>query len=386
MQINKQVNGSLTNHKGFWRIVISYYDENNKRRQKTFSTGLEAPKNKRKAEQLLQDKLLEFSNNLPVMQKDSSKITASEWIREVLDKHSNEIRDTSMETYNHNYKRYIKDYFSNIPLRDIRPQHLDEYYKILSKKLSTNSMCSINTILNKAFTEAEMLELISKNPLKCIKKSKGAIPRGQVKRVLSLDEVKEILDIIKDETIYPIVMMTVTYGLRRGEVLGLTWDDIDFENRTISINKIIVNVNGGTTLKEYCKTDSSVRICTMTDAIYDLLKNELRTQEMNRMIYKDEYIENDYDLVFTCQNGKMRSPRGLSSSYAYILRKHNIPATRFHDLRHTAATLMFKHGASASVVQHALGHSSINTTMNVYVHNTDTTNKQAAQIMGDLLR
>lgn len=91
------------------------------------------------------------------MQKDSSKITASEWIREVLDKHSNEIRDTSMETYNHNYKRYIKDYFSNIPLRDIRPQHLDEYYKILSKKLSTNSMCSINTILNKAFTEAECL-------------------------------------------------------------------------------------------------------------------------------------------------------------------------------------------------------------------------------------
>lgn len=386
MQTNKQVHGSLTNHRGFWRVVITYYDENNKRRQKTFSTGIEAPKNKRKAEAILQERIVEFSRNLPTFQKDITQISVSDWVKETLDKRAKNVRDTSMETYEQNYNRYIKDYFSNVMLRDIKPIDMDRYYSLMSQKLSTNSLAILRTVLNRAFEEAVMLELIQKNPLKCIVKSKGAAPRGQNKRVLTLDEAKDVLEKIKDENIYPIIYVTLTYGLRRGEVLGLTWDDVDFENRTIKIRKTMVNVKGGTEVKDYCKTNSSVRTCTITDEVYNILKNVIKTQEMFKALYKDEYIENDYNFVFTCQNGKMRSPRGLSSSYKYILSKHGIDATRIHDLRHTAATLMFENGASAAVVQHALGHSNISTTMNVYVHCTDNENKQAASIMGELLK
>lgn len=383
---NKQVRGSLTNHRNKWRIVITYYDENDVRRQKTFSTGLSSNGNKRKAEQILKEKIAEFEKTLPYMREDTNKLTLSAWVEETLEKVSKEVRDTTMVTYVSNYNAYIKDYFGNMLLRDITPKIMDKYYKILSQRLSTCTMKTTTSILNRAFKEAVVLEMIPSNPLASIIKSKGTTDHKQTKKIYTADEAKEMLCKLKGEILYPIIYTTLTYGLRRGEVLGLSWDDIDFENRTIQIRKTIVNVNRETLVKEYCKTQSSVRVCTMTDEIYELLKEQKENQEKYKLLYKDKYIYNDYDFVFCCRNGKMRSPRGLTASYKYVLAKHSIEESRLHDLRHTTATLMFENGADASTVQHALGHSQIGTTMNIYVHNTDTKNSKAANIMGQLLK
>lgn len=383
---NKQVRGSLTNHRGKWRIVITYYDENDVRKQKTFSTGLSSSGNKRKAEQILKEKIAEFEKTLPYMKEETSTLTLSQWVEEILEKVSKEVRDTTRVTYIQNYNAYIKDYFDNILLRDITPKTMDKYYKILSQRISTNTMRITNSILNRAFKEAVILELIPYNPLTSIIRTKGATPRKQSKKIYSIDEVKDMLDKIKDEPLYPIIYTTLTYGLRRGEVLGISWDDVDFEKRTINIKKTVVNVNNQTLVKEYCKTETSVRTCTMTDGIYELLKKQKANQDKFKLLYKDKYIHNDYDFVFSCQNGKIRSPRGLTASYKYVLAKHNIEESRLHDLRHTAATLMFDNGADPTVVQHALGHSKIGTTMNIYVHNLDKANVKAANIMGEILK
>lgn len=385
MQINKQVRGSITNHRGKWRVVISYYDEDNNRKQKTFSTGLDAPGNKRKAEQILHDKLIEFEKNIPYLMKDTDDVSVSQWVSEILEKKSKEVRDTSMITYWSNYNTYIKDYFSDVLLRNVSPKIMDRFFKSLSERVSSSTMGTTSAILSRAFKEAVILEYIPVNPLGSIIKSKGTTERKQSKHIYNIDEVKNILTELKDEILYPVIYTTIMYGLRRGEVLAISWDDIDFSNRTINIRKTIVNVGNQTLVKEYCKTDSSVRKCTMTDDMYDLLIKHRENQRKLKIIYKDKYIQNDYDFVFCCQNGKIRSPRGLSSSYKYVLAKHGIPESRLHDLRHTAATLMFEAGADPVVVQHALGHSQLSTTMNVYVHNTDNANSQAADIMGRLL-
>jgi len=387
MKTNTSVRGTLSKHRGKWRIVISYYDECGNRKQKTFSTGYDISGNKRRAEQMLKEKLNEFIPKLKGYQTAEGDITIADWTKKYLDdiEQMHKVGSMSMLNYRSYYK-HVEEYFKNVKVKDVTSRDIYNYYCYLSTMLSTNSIRSVITILKSALDYAVKKGVITHNPCLDVKSEKSKkVYRPQNKRCFTLDEVNTLLSVAKDEKIYPIILFAVTYGMRRGELAALAWDKVDFDKRVFHISRTAIrDRNKKVIIKNGCKTQSSERTCTMTDDIYNLLLEIKSKQEEYREMYGDKYINNDYDFVFTKYNGSSYTPEGIRTSYIHILKKNGLPLNRLHDLRHTAATLMFQHGADAVTVQHVLGHSTPSTTLNIYVHHTDANNERAASVMNNI--
>ena len=384
----ESVNATLQKSNGKYRIVISYYDESGKRKQKTFATGLAINGNKRKAEKMAEEKLQEFKSKLKGYQSVNGDIIFSEWCGKFLEYKKDHVRDTTMLSYYGIYNTYIKKYFNTTKLKDMTPKVVNNCITELSKNLANSSIGIIITVINGALDYAVVNEIIPLNPCRFVHKDRNnKHKRKQHMHNWTLEETQRLLEELKDENIYPIIYMTVFYGLRRGEVLGLTWDNVNFEKREFYIRRTVARRSDkGYEVRDYCKNKSSERTCTMDKNIFDLLSKLKSQQEEYRTALGDEYISNDYDFVFTRANGKAYTPDGLRQAYIWQLKKHGFPQNRLHDLRHTAATLMFANGADVSTVQHALGHSTASTTMNIYVHNLDKSNSKAASIMSGILK
>lgn len=384
MQVNNTVHGTLYKCKGKYRIMISYYDEGGKRKQKSYATGLTITGNKRRAEQILDDKLQEFKAQLKGYQSVDGNCTVSEWVEKYIDYKQGKIRQSSIDNYRSNYTKHIQPYFKDIMLRDISPKVVDAYLCHLDTMLSYNSVKVVLALLSGAFDYAAQQEIILVNPCRCIKHhNNNTVYHPQHKRVWTDTEVSKVLDAFKDKNIYEAVVVAMFYGLRRGELLGLTWDNVDFDKRLIHIRRTL---NVDKTVKDYCKTESSVRTLSMPDSIYNLLIGLKAKQAERKALLGDAYKINDYDFVFTRADGKMYTPDGFRQVYIYTLDRAGLPRNRLHDLRHTAATLMFANGADVSTVQHALGHSTASTTMNVYIHHLDNNNSVAANIMNNVMQ
>lgn len=383
MQVKNTVRGNLYKHDGKYRIMISYYDEGGKRKQKSYATGLTIVGNKRRAEQMLNDRLSEFKAQLKGYQSVDGNCSVSEWVEKYIEYKQGKIRQSSIDNYRYNYSKHIQPYFKDIMLRDISPKVVDSYLCYLDTVISYNTIKIVLAILNGALSYAVQQEVILINPCRCIKHhNNNTVYHPQHKRVWTDAEVKKVLDAFKEKNIYEAIVVAMFYGLRRGELLGLTWDNVDFNRRTIRICRAL---NVDKSLKEYCKTESSIRTLTITDSIYNLLIGLKAKQEERRALLGDAYITNDYDFVFTRFDGKIYTPDGFRQVYIKTLDRAGLPRNRVHDLRHTAATLMFANGADVSTVQHALGHRSPNTTMNVYIHHLDNNNTVAANIMDNVM-
>lgn len=382
-----QVRGTLTKHRGLWRIVITYYDAENNRRQKTYSTGLSADKNKRKAEEMLEEKLDEFKKTSNLYQKDEGDMFIWEYVDKYIEKRKVDLRDTTISNYTEYNNSYIKKYFEYETMKDLSTKSVDNFYKHLSENVGDGTASNVIHLFRRAIDMAVEEELLTKNPARIVKRYKSQNDEKQKnKNVLNPDELSEFLEIIKDDILYPLVVVTLYYGIRRGEICGLTWDCVDFDNNKIYIKQTLANTKDGVVFREYCKNKSSVRTLTITDDISEILQKAKKKQEIYKMVYKDKYTIEDHDFVFTTRQGKRRSPKGLTYLYQAMLRKYNLPVSRFHDLRHSAATFMFDKGATVQQVQHTLGHSTPSTTMNVYIHNTDTANEETAKLMSSALK
>lgn len=386
---SESLNATLQKSNGKYRIVISYYDEIGKRKQKTFATGLAINGNKRKAEKMAEEKLQEFKSKLKSYQSVDGDVSFSEWCKRFLTYKSEHVRDTTMIGYYANYNAHIKDYFDKIKIKDITPKLINNYIDELSKTLANSSIGCVMTVISGAFDYAVINEVVSFNPCKFVHKNRNnKTKREQHKRNWTLEEVQKLLEELKNENIYPLVYISIFYGLRRGELLGLTWDNVNFKKKEFYIRRTVArrSHNQGYEVRNYCKNKSSERTCTMSDDVFELLFKLKLQQEEYKDLLGNKYVVNDYDFVFTKPNGETYTPDGLRQSYIWQLQKHGFSQNRWHDLRHTAATLMFANGADVSTVQHAMGHNSPNTTMNIYVHNLDQCNKRAASIMSNILK
>lgn len=385
MQVKNTVRGNLYKHNGKYRIMISYYDEGGKRKQKSYATGLNITGNKRRAEQMLDDKLQEFKEQLKGYQSLNGNCTVSEWVSRYIQHRQNEVRQSTIHHYMHLYKKHILPYFdNNVLLRDVSAKMINEFTHHLDSVISYSSAKNVLSLLSGSLDYAIEQEIIANNPCKCVKHHNNKIIyHPQQKRVWNSKEVEKVLAALKDSNIYEAIAVAIFYGLRRGELLGLTWDNVDFDKRLIHIRRTL---NFDKTLKDYCKTESSIRSLSMPDSIYSLLTGLKAKQQERKTLLGDAYKTNEYDFVFVKVDGSMYTPDGFRQSYIYQLNKHGLPRSRVHDLRHTAATLMFNNGADVSTVQHALGHSTASTTMNVYIHHLDNNNYEAAAIMNNVIK
>ncbi len=377
--------GSIQTKNGKYYAVINLINNNGKRKQKWISTGLEIKGNKKKAEQFLRDKIKEFELQKNIVSVD---MLFTDYIVLWLDTIKISVDEITYKGYKWMCDAHILPYFTSkkIKLCDISRNHIQDYinYKFENGRLDNKGGLSPKTlkehklIINSVLKEAVKNDLISKNPCEFVK-----LPSIQHREptFYTKQQVSELLTAIENEELYPLIYLTIIFGLRRSEVLGLKWDSVDFDRKFITIKHTVVNYRG-TVEKDTTKNKTSRRTYPMNDYVEKMLLDIKRKENENRCLFGKEYINNDY--IFKWNNGKPFSPDYITAKFSKLLKENNLPHIRFHDLRHTCASLLIDNNYQLKDIQEWLGHADIQTTANIYGHIDIERKKNISNSMVDM--
>lgn len=246
--------------------------------------------------------------------------------------------------------------------------------------LSARSLRLHKNILHQTLDEAVKAGLLPTNPCQYL-----ILPKQERHEAhfYTAAQLQALFEAIHDEPLFPLVKITVLYGLRRSELLGLKWDSIDFESGTLTIRHTVTKVSK-IVEKDKTKNASSYRSFPMTEEARMIFLAARDAQRENRRLFGKEYHDSDY--VFTWPDGRPYSPDYVTDKFSALLKKHGLPHIRFHELRHSCASLLLNSGFGLKDVQEWLGHSDINMTANIYGH-LDVGRKQsiADQLSGNLM-
>lgn len=260
----------------------------------------------------------------------------------------------------------INPLIGNIKLKDIKPYHIEKYHNDLFKRgLSAQSVASLHSIISRALNYAVKQEMILKNPCQVVGKPRIPAREYTVWEPkdchLFLSHVK-----IKDPYRYISYYLAIYTGMRRSELLGLTWSNVDFIKRKIFVNQTLYYKSKDNFSFQEPKTKKSNRVIAIDETIIKELKTHRKLINEDRILYRHEYNEND----LVCCNfvGAPLIPNDLGDHFRKTLTEINVPKIRFHDLRHTHATILLKIGENPKVIQERLGHASIQITLDTYSH------------------
>lgn len=369
------ITGSLQTKGGKFYAVINLKDADGKRKPKWICTGYEIKGNKKKAEKFLNDTLAEYNRkNTPY-----SDMYVADYFEKWLEQIKQEVAPNTYRSYHGNMKNHIIPYFRDkkIKLQELKPYQLEDYYRFKTQpnsKLNSNDALSPTTIkhhhqnISKALADAVKRGFIQMNPASNAKTPKAETFKANF---LNPSQLNQLLLLFKGTIIEIPVTLGVVYGFRRSEIAGLTWNAIDFENKTITIYQTVLQNTGGDYVGS-TKNESSYRTLPLTESVAVLLKKHKQLQEERRNIMGNYY--NDSDYVCTWPDGKLIAPNYITRVYHETIINSNLPYVRFHDLRHSVASNLLANGFSVVQVAEWLGHSSTSTTLKFYSH-IDKTSK-----------
>ena len=244
--------------------------------------------------------------------------------------------------------------------------------------LSPRTRQYIRAILRMALNYAVDENLIGRNVV--LKAPKPRVERHEV-RVLSLDEARRLLDAAKGDRFEALYTVALGLGLRQGEALGLRWDDVDFTEGTLHVRRSLQRIEHKLQLVQP-KTDNSRRTIAMPNETILALREHRRRQLEEQVA---AVVWEDHQLVFTTSKGTPLEKSGLTKRFRKLLEVAGLPPMRFHDLRHSCASILLAQGVPMNVVQRVLGHSSISVTVDIYGHLLPTAKQEAAAIMDAIL-
>lgn len=322
-----------------------------------------------------------------------STYTLAEWIVYYLENYKkNEIKITTYGTYFETFRKHIeKSSLGKMRLDKITTSHLQQFYnEKVRDGYNPKTIKHMNVIINSALDKAYRLGYIQTNPNNLVTLPKKKAYEG---KTLTPIEVMKILNEARNDDLYPIIIFTIYSGLRKGEVMAIKWSDIDFENRQVKVVGNLCRIIDGTDDKGRMihkyqimepKTDKSRRIVPLMDIAIDALHLQKSRQDKEKEKYGNLY--NDNDLVFAKYNGDFMNQRLFMDHFHEFLERYNITQIRFHDLRHTFASLLLEAGESPKVVQELLGHSNISTTMDIYTHLSNDIKIKAVKNLNSLIQ
>lgn len=366
-----------------WSVIVELPKDTiaGKRKQKWYTVK----GNKKDAETFLTEKLRELDTGLLI---DTKKMTLEEyldyWIVEACE---NRLKTTTLEGYKHNIEKHIKPILGHILLDKLTPLHLQQLYKDRLEHgkltgeggLSNKSVLAIHRILHRALEQAVKWQLIIRNVADCVEPPK---PQKYQAKFLDEKQVIKLQEISKDTYLYIPILIAIYTGMRRGEILGLMWQDIDLDKGMVKIAHSLNSTKNGLELSTP-KTNKSIRNIAIPKIVVKELKRHKIVQKQNKLKYGNSY--QDSDMVCTLENGKMINPKNLSRDFHRMLENNNLPVVRFHDLRHSHASLLVKLGVQPKVISERLGHSNISITMDLYSHVYSETDKKVANMFEKLL-
>ena len=236
-------------------------------------------------------------------------------------------------------------------------------------------------MLRRALGDAVRYELIGRNVAAAVK----APPKRKTKskEVFNIDEVRSLLSAVKGDRIEVAIHIALTLGTRRGEILGLQWGDIDFDDQTLKVRRTLKRRNGHGIVLDPPKTAAGARKLPLTDDLTDALRSHRRTQSEERLAAGEAWQDDDF--VFTTTIGTPVEPRNFERSWKALCAKANVPAYNFHTTRHTAATTMLNVGVPPESITKILGHSSVAVTADLYAQPSADTIRDAVNLGASIL-
>lgn len=411
--------GRLLVKNGRYYVVISYQDSRGKNKQKWKATGLPVKNNIRIAEEMMREivanfdpqveELVKKSNGTHKIQMPKSRTTQLRPMMQSQPRYMplgqpmmqagymwNQARplmgedmlfgdyltqwiemakpNFQISTYS-SYKgkiKHIAPYFNErgITLQSISPTDIQTYYAwLIENGKSIQSCTHAHVIIRRALEIAYRTDRVSSNPAAKVEKPKS--PKYEAK-YYDLEQLKVLFEKLKGDKYELMYKMTAFYGLRRSELCGMRWSSIDFNNNKLTLNSSIVqaSINSKTVIvkKDVMKNTASKRTMPLIPEIKEALLKLKAEQDKNKAYFSNYYNKEYLDYVWVDEIGMIVNPNTLTNHFQKFLEQHGLPKIRFHELRHSCASLLLACGVSMKEIQEWLGHSAMSTTADIYSH------------------
>ena len=317
---------------------------------------------------------------------EDNNITVSDWLQKWLEVYIvPTVSPTTLVGYKGMIRRYIDPLIGHLQVQEMNALAVQIWVNklkvspISGEPLTAGTIKHTYHVLRGAMDKAVQAGLIHRSPCAGIQ-----LPKGEKKKPVIYDEtqIQQLLDFARGTEMELIIDLELCMGMRRGELLGLQWQDIDWEKKQIHIIRSRVAVDGKSVVKQP-KTESSTRIVDVPE----ILMKKLRAHKVKCMEQKirvgRRLLEEDFIIVHP--DGKPIYPEYVSQMFTKLQKRANLPKCRFHDLRHLCASIMVKQGVEVKVAQERLGHKDITTTMNIYAHVLPGSAREAAEKIGQLV-
>ena len=361
--------GSITQRGDKYRVCFDYGVDRNGRRVRKYRTF----DTKRDATRAFNEHKVKMDKGTQIM---PSEYTFAQWLdywyKDII---LPQIEETTAYGYRGMIENYLKPQLGEIRLQKLTARDIQQYYTWLmgEKELSPNTVIKHHNLLTNTLNAAERQEYITKNPMRAVSPPKK---RQREAKFYTPEQLGILLDKAVGTRLELPVFICAYLGLRRGELCGLRWSDVDLEHKTITIENTRTQA-GKKEIEKGTKTASSTRTLYLPDTLCDMLKAAREHQQACRAEYKNAYDDNDYVVVM--EDGRPFRPNYLSELFSKFLADNNLPKIVLHELRHTFASLSNQAGIPAYNIGKALGHSTPATTQKIYTHLLDQTHTQAVE-------
>lgn len=331
----------------------------------------------REAKTVMHEMITEMDKNKAVK---NTNITFGEWIDEWLSLYLPNIEETTRVGYKTKIRCYIKPVIGDIRIKSLRAEHIQRLVNnMINEGLSPKSVRDTYNNINAAMKKAIVLRMAAYNPcegvvLPKLKKYKA--------KVYDVDMIHTLLETAKDTDMYLPVLLCVSVGLRRGELIALRWDDIDFDKSMLSVRSNMVNGEKGYVIKSP-KSEAGLRDIQIGGELVSELQRARLEYFKDKMALGGRFKDNN--LVVRQKDGSPITPDAMTRKWRRFVQRYGLPDIRLHDLRHSNATALIQAGVNPRVVQQRLGHSDVNITLNTYTHVLPEMDMEAAKKLDDIL-
>ncbi len=310
---------------------------------------------KKDAESYLRQKIDEVEKSVYT---DSRRCTVSAFLNHWLDQYSSNLADNTVRGYRVNIENHINPVIGAVYLDKLQPNDIDLIFqKMTAQDLSGTTQVYVYAVLRKAFNYAVKRRIVPFNIMNFVDSPKKERYKPTV---LNKEQLQTLQQFFNGSVYYLPIMFCMSLGLRRGEMLGLKWCDVDFGNKTIHVQRSVTPTKGGYICSN-TKTDKSNRRLSIPVFLCNELQKTCKSQ-------KDAEIYTHDGFINITDSGELISASVLQKEFKKALKQCSLPNIRIHDLRHSWATLMLSNDVPTKITSEMLGHSGIGITLDIYTH------------------
>ena len=333
----------------------------------------------------------EYWENLEREGRPPSDIPVYRYLVEFLKRVEPELQKNTIVSYRSMTNGKVRRYFQRRPqltVGNLKPQDIQDFYQSLfADGVVANTVIHYHALLRRAFQQAFKEERIDANPFDRVGRPKKNKFHGEN---YTQEELLTLLHLARGDVIYPAILLAGAMGLRRSEALGVRWSRIDWEKRTVLLDTKIVEYreNGKKKVEpvEEMKNKSSRRTLPLPDPVVEMLQVQKDHREVYRKMFQGSYNAQYLDYVCVNQLGELLRPSYVTDHFRELLEKYGLRHIRFHDLRHTFASLLINQDVPLINVSNFLGHSDLSTTANIYAHLDKASKQASAAVISDILQ